>query len=421
MGFVGRLLSYGESDAVPEQLARHIRVSNGLALLGAVLNLAGLPVDIAGAPLALVFIDFTWVLAFVACLALNARGHHHVARAVLMITSNAAVLGGLVQLGGVAELRTLLLPFALLPFLVFSLAEWKWIVVFAAVPVAGYFLTASIEPAEGLALTVYKVYAPALAFLMIIAGAAVFAYVQRSGEAKLVQTRARAAQSARLAALGEMSTSIAHEIRNPLAAIHIAATQIVELSGQPEHVAELGDRIRRIVMRASSIIEGLRSFSRDASGDPFVETSVARILTDTLELCGKRLTENGVTLDIAEVTPDLVVQCRPIQLSQVLMNLLGNACDALAAATDEKWIRVEVHADAEWLEVAVSNSGPLIPKPLRLRIFEPFFTTKSADRGTGLGLSLSRGAIEAHRGTLELDTSAPCTRFVMRVPRVQVA
>ncbi|HEX5061975.1 MAG TPA: HAMP domain-containing sensor histidine kinase, partial [Kofleriaceae bacterium] len=63
--------------------------------------------------------------------------------------------------------------------------------------------------------------------------------------------------------------------------------------------------------------------------------------------------------------------------------------------------------------------GPGIPVTVRPRIFEPFFTTKSPDRGTGLGLSLSRGLVEAHHGTLELDDSSPRTRFVMRLPLTQ--
>jgi C4-dicarboxylate-specific signal transduction histidine kinase len=246
----------------------------------------------------------------------------------------------------------------------------------------------------------------------------VFAYVQRSGEEKLTQAQARAAQGARLAALGEMSSGIAHEIRNPLAAIHIAATQIVELSKQPAQVAELGDRIQRVVMRVSRIIEGLRSFSRDASGDPFVTAHVDRIVTDTLELCSKRLTENRIELTVPHVSPTLVVQCRPVQISQVLMNLLGNAYDAMSQV-EERWIRLEVRSDDTWLEIAVSNNGPAIPKELQSRIFEPFFTTKEVDRGTGLGLSLSRGIIEAHRGTLELDTRSQNTRFTIRIPLVQ--
>jgi signal transduction histidine kinase len=411
-------LSCGVSDAIPEQLARHVRVANALALLGTVLNLTGTPIDLFADSIRLVILDVICVVGFVAVWLLNARGYRTASRATVVICAHAVIVSGILELGAVPELRLMFLPLSLLPFLVFGLTERRWLVPLALLPVAEYFLTKNVAPKPSAALSIDMVYAPILAFAMIISGAAVFAYVQRSGEEKLTQAQAKAAQGARLAALGEMSSGIAHEIRNPLAAIHIAATQIVDLSKQPAQVAELGDRIQRVVMRVSRIIEGLRSFSRDASGDPFVAAHVDRIVTDTLELCGKRLTENRIELTVPHVSPTLVVQCRPVQISQVLMNLLGNAYDAMPHA-NERWIRLEVRSDDAWLEIAVSNSGPAIPKELQNRIFEPFFTTKEVDRGTGLGLSLSRGIIEAHRGTLELDTRSPNTRFAIRIPLVQ--
>ncbi|HTL38041.1 MAG TPA: ATP-binding protein [Kofleriaceae bacterium] len=420
MAIFDRLLSRGVTDAIPEQLARYIRVTNALALLGIVLSLTGLPVDSIGASPKLVVIDLVCIAGFLSVWVLNSRGYYTASRVLLAVTSNGVMIGGMLEVGGPPELRTVFLPLALLPFLIFGVSERLWLAGTVLIPVVAYFLTARLEAPPSLALSVDTVYAPVLAFAMIIAGAAVFAYVQRSGEEKLVQARARAAQGARLAALGEMSSGIAHEIRNPLAAINIAASQIVELSTQPAQVAELGERIQRVVMRASRIIEGLRSFSRDASGDPLVPARVDRVIADTLELCGKRLTDKGVELTIADVSPDLVVQCRPVQLSQVLMNLLGNAYDAVSTA-QERWIRLDVHADGGWLEIAVSDSGPGIPKELKSRIFEPFFTTKDVDRGTGLGLSLSRGIVETHQGTLELDTSSKHTRLAMRIPLAQAA
>ncbi len=393
-------------------------MSNLLALLGIVLTITSLPLDLLGASPILGIVDILVTSAFAAVWFLNARGHHVAARVLLSVASNAVVIGGVVAFGGLAELRTVLFPLVVLAFFVFGISERVWLALFVAIPVAAYFLTAQIVPHGGTVMHVNMVYAPILTFLMLIAGSAVFAIIQRNAEDKLQRTQARAAQGARLAALGEMSSGIAHEIRNPLAAIHIAATQITEHSNNPAQVAELGERIQRIVMRASRIIEGLRSFSRDASGDPFVTTPVERIISDTLELCGKRLADNGVTLTVTGASPDLALECRPVQLSQVLMNVVSNAYDALASAT-ERWVQIEVRRDGEVCEIAVSDSGPGIATELRPRIFEPFFTTKDVDRGTGLGLSLSRGIVQAHHGTLELDTASPCTRFVIRLPLAQ--
>jgi len=330
-------------------------------------------------------------------------------------------LGGVIELGADAELRTVFFPLALLPFLVLSITERLWIITFVALPVICYFATGRIQhEVPGFLTQIYNIYAPALAFTTIVAGSVVFASIDRAAEARLLKARAQATQSARLVALGEMSSGIAHEIRNPLAAIHLAATQIAEHPADAAQVAQLGERIQRVVMRASHIIENLRLFARDASHDPFVAAPVERIVADTLELCAKRLTEAGVALTVVPIPSDLVVECRPVQLSQVLVNLLGNAYDAVATAS-ERWVHIEVKCDDARLEIAVTDSGPGIPAAVRLHMFEPFFTTKAPDRGTGLGLSLSRGLVEAHHGTLELDSASAHTRFVMRIPRAQPA
>ena len=419
MVVLDRVLSYGQSDANPDWLARRVRVSNALALLGMLLTVTSIPMDFHASP-QLGVIDAIVTGVFALCWILNARGHRTAARVSLMLAANGVVLGGVLELGGLAELRTVFFPLVLMAFFVFGLGERGWLTLFALLPVAEYFLTAQIAPVGGIALHVNMIYAPVLTFTMIIAGSAVFANIDRNAEDKLQRTQARVTQGARLAALGEMSSGIAHEIRNPLAAIHIAATQVVEHAKNPVQVAELGERMQRIVMRASRIIEGLRSFSRDAGGDPFVSTPVERIIADTLELCGKRLADNGVTLTVTGASPDLALECRAVQLSQVLMNLVSNAYDASSPAT-ERWVKIEARRDGEVLELAVIDSGAGIPEELRPRIFEPFFTTKAVDRGTGLGLSLSRGIVEAHRGTLELDATSPHTRFVIRLPLAQDA
>jgi signal transduction histidine kinase len=418
---IDRVLSLGQTDAVPARLARHVRVTNALALLGVSLSLLTVPLDVYGRMAASVLVDLIAAAVFASCWYSNARGRYNAARVTLMLAANGVILGGLMELGGGADLRTVYFPLALLPFLVLSLSEWCWLSVFVAMPVIGYYLTGRLaDPAPGFVIDFYNVYAPALAFTTIITASIAFASIERDSESKLLEARARAAQGARLVALGEMSSGIAHEIRNPLAAIHLAAGQIAEASGVPPQVAQLGERIQRIVMRASNIIDALRSFARDASTDPFVVSPVERILADTLELCGKRLTEQGVALTIGKFPADLVIECRPVQLCQVLVNLLGNAYDAVSAAS-ERWVHIEVKTDDEHIEIDVTDSGPGIPAAVKPHIFEPFFTTKTPDRGTGLGLSLSRGLVEAHHGTLELDTASAHTCFVLRLPRAQPA
>jgi signal transduction histidine kinase len=411
-----RLLSLGHSSTLPDRLGRNARVTNALALIGALLTSTGIPMDAVGAPPTLAIVDVLCLLLFLSCLYLNARGRHTAARLVLLSAANLVVIGGLLHLGGDAELRTMCFPLVLLPFLLFSVSELRSFVVFVVIPIVAYFATAHIDVDDpGIAHKIDLVYAPILSFVMIIAGSYVFAVIDRSADEKLLHARARAANSARLAALGEMSGGIAHEVRNPLAAIHLAATQIVERPQETTQVVQLAERISRIVMRASKIIETLRAFARDGTNDPFTRVPVQRILADTIELCGKRVAEHGVELTVASISDEVIVECRALQLSQVLMNLIVNAYDAVDGLP-ERWVRIDARCVEDCVEIAVTDSGGGIQTAIQPRIFEPFFTTKPVDRGTGLGLSLSRGLMEAHRGTLALDTTSANTRFVMRLP-----
>ncbi len=414
-----RLLTLGQTDATPPRLSRQLRMTNALALIGLVLTLVSAPVDAYGATPTAVVIDLVGGIAFAAPLLLGARGYFNASRISLMLIANATILLGVLQVGGGPGTRSVCFPLVLLPFLLFELRERGWLVLFVTIPIVGYFATGNLGPPhEGFATDIYRIYAPLLSFTMIVTGCIVFVVVERDADARLVQARARAAHAAQLASLGEMASGIAHEIRNPLAAIHLAATEVAAPPGQTEQVAQLGQRIQRIVMRASSIIETLRSLARDASNDPFVTTPVKRIVSDTLELCSKRIAEKGIELTVNPIPDGLQVECRPVQLSQVLMNLLTNAYDAVGGTADA-WVRVDATSDGTHLEMAVTNSGDAIREDLRQRIFEPFFTTKSADRGTGLGLSLCTSIVAAHRGTIALDASSANTRFVVRVPLVQ--
>jgi C4-dicarboxylate-specific signal transduction histidine kinase len=121
-----------------------------------------------------------------------------------------------------------------------------------------------------------------------------------------------------------------------------------------------------------------------------------------------------VNLDIVAVE-DGQVNCRPTQLSQVLLNLLSNAFDAVSALS-EKWVRLTVTQEEQKLIIKVIDSGNGIPSDIAEKIMQPFFTTKVIGKGTGLGLSISRGIIESHEGALFYDPSEKNTTFVIELP-----
>jgi signal transduction histidine kinase len=166
--------------------------------------------------------------------------------------------------------------------------------------------------------------------------------------------------------------------------------------------------------RAARIVRGLGKFSRQAGDDPPEKLEVAGIVADALSLCRARAAELGVKV-INEGSSGARVEGHPVELSQVLVNLLNNA-SAAAQAAAERWVRVSVlDADDGWVSIVVENSGEPIAAAVAPRIFQAFFTTKRVGEGTGLGLSISRGIVEAHGGTLNYEPGGPHTRFIIRL------
>ena len=173
--------------------------------------------------------------------------------------------------------------------------------------------------------------------------------------------------------------------------------------------------IEKTVERIAAIIKGLKIISKDGDNDPFQKVSARNLVEDTLSFCKDRFRKNGVGLRISDIDPELTIACRPVQLSQALLNLLNNAFDAVLPL-EVKWISVEAKTDNENCIISIADSGPGIPPELKRKIMEPFFTTKGNEHGTGLGLSISSKIIEAHRGTLNINEHSRHTQFDILLP-----
>ena len=236
------------------------------------------------------------------------------------------------------------------------------------------------------------------------------------------QQRARNENAEKMALLGEMSSGIAHEINNPLTIIRGKAQQIERLTArgaiEPENLMKDAAIIYTTVDRIAKIIRGLKTFARDGGGDPFVHQSISAIVDDTLSLCQSRFQSSGIHVYTDPISETLLLECRPTQISQVLLNLLNNALDAVAGL-DEKWVRISISSLEDKIQIRVIDSGKGIPAELREKITHPFFTTKEVGKGTGLGLSISLGIARAHKGNLEVDSSSKNTCFLLELPKRQ--
>jgi C4-dicarboxylate-specific signal transduction histidine kinase len=239
-------------------------------------------------------------------------------------------------------------------------------------------------------------------------------------ERLLEEERLKTIHRSKLAELGIMASGIAHEINNPLTIIDSSARIIYRTTASDapdmDKVQNQANRITNTVSRITSIIRGLRAFSRDGSNDPMAEVSVHELIQNTLEFCRERFRKHNVKLIESIDSDSLSIRGQMIPISQVLLNLLHNAFDAVHCDPDG-WVRVEVQDIGDSVILRVLNSGEKISPEIAAKVFNPFFTTKDVDKGTGLGLSISHGIIESHGGTLALDKGHEHTCFTITLPK----
>lgn len=211
-----------------------------------------------------------------------------------------------------------------------------------------------------------------------------------------------------------LSAKIAHEIRNPITAARSLVAQIGEDPAAPEN-AEYARVALEELDRVERSITHLLRYARDEA-PRFEEVTLASIVDSASETLRDRIAKSGVIFTRA-VDGDVTVRADPEQLRRVVINLVGNAIEALeGAAPETACIDIEggqnLAGTTAWLKVR--DNGPGIPADRLSTIFEPFRTSKS--KGTGLGLAIARKIVDAHGGTLEVRSQPGATEFEVVLP-----
>lgn len=239
--------------------------------------------------------------------------------------------------------------------------------------------------------------------------------VRRSEE--LQTANAQLVQSEKLSAVGELAASVAHEVKNPMVGI-VGFAQLGQESDDHKEMNEYFKLIEQDAFRANKILQNLLEFSRPPEME-FEPLAPNEVVMGAMALCVHQLQMQGVKVDTALGDGLPAIKGNSNQLRQVLLNLMLNAGQAMEASP-KKLINVSTAStEAGFVEIRVADTGPGLAPEVQAKLFKPFFTTKRRGQGTGLGLSVSRSIIEAHRGQIRAEglPGAGAT-FIIRLPTV---
>jgi two-component system NtrC family sensor kinase len=227
------------------------------------------------------------------------------------------------------------------------------------------------------------------------------------------QLRAQLIQSEKVAAMGRLAASIAHEINNPLQAIS-GCIDLAQATEDPEKIKRYLSLASTELQRSASVIRQMLDFYRPARAER-VPVNVRELMDDVLLLSGKRLQHARVRVNSRWANQIPYVIGVPDQLKQVFLNLLLNALEAMPQGGTIEIRGQSVHDGGHWVIVSIADSGVGVPPQDLEKIFEPFFTTKP--EGTGLGLAITHNIVTQHGGRIVVD-SAPGhgTTFTIWLP-----
>ncbi|MCK5850339.1 MAG: PAS domain S-box protein [Kiritimatiellae bacterium] len=232
----------------------------------------------------------------------------------------------------------------------------------------------------------------------------------------------------KLAAIGELSSGIAHDINNPLTVILLSNEMLIRdlesrnlSESQPDQkIHSFATDIQRASKSIQKLADHLRNFSRGVV-EKTEYLDLYDILTDALFITGNKSKTVGAVVNNNAKKGIHFTEGRPNQIEQVFVNLIGNACDAMAETENRELtisISEEKYGDNDCWKCDISDTGKGIPPELVNDIFQSFFTTKEKGKGTGLGLSISRGIIRDHKGDVEVSSERGIgTTFSIYLPK----
>lgn len=423
-----RLSRTGIDHTTPVHLVDRIVYSNFVFLVATLVNGFAAIDNISKGYRFLIFGNLIYQLAAVVGFLLNWQRRYLAARFTFLLLALANMCFESAVQGPELQIEHFLLGAAVLSFSMFHPLERRFAAFFVASCIISYLIflnrTSPLLPLDpdfgrytSTDLLVNQLSYTGLILFSLLGISNAYARATRIVD----DQRSQLFEQSRLSALGSVACSVAHEINTPLMAMNIhldelemSLAQVPERSADQRAIANLGNLSGRI----AAIVRGFKRISYSESDDPLTEVSLEDLLKPALDICKGLLKPAGITLRVSLHDPEFRLHCHVVALSQVILNLLTNGVDAVVALPAEaRWIDVASETESGRLLISVTDAGTIESQLVRNRLFEAFFTTKPLGKGSGLGLNISRRAVEQHGGRLYLDTTSQHTRFIIELPQ----
>jgi PAS domain S-box-containing protein len=215
----------------------------------------------------------------------------------------------------------------------------------------------------------------------------------------------------RLAAMGELTAGVAHEVRNPLGVIRASVQLLEDAHCDQQRILDAAAVIKQEIDRLDRVIKALLDFGRPST-PTLVRTDVNDVLNDVVLFTTRFAKQSAVRIIVDQCDDIPTVVADPDQLKQVFLNLVTNAVQAMEELGGE--ITIVTRSDGDYVQVEFRDTGPGIAAEDLTKVFDPFFTKRAG--GTGLGLTIVHRIIDEHDGHIEVSSSAAGTTFVVSIP-----
>jgi PAS domain S-box-containing protein len=240
---------------------------------------------------------------------------------------------------------------------------------------------------------------------------------------ELIEVTGQLVQSGKLAALGELTAGVAHELNQPLNGILITSQSLqLDIRKERLQLNQLNDKLESInkqVNKMAKIIQHMKIFTRQTYGTAYKEINIKDVIAGAFTFIERQMVDNRIKITKNYNQVPLNIYADEVEIEQVFLNLLSNARHALIKSEkDEKQLEITVKSIKDTAIVTIADNGIGIPESVISSIFDPFFTTKEPGMGTGLGLSVSRKIIQEHRGKIEVESKVnQFTKFTITLPK----